>query len=301
MPGALEKVLHLAAYAGVVAFFTLGPTLLKEPYFWAMSKFETEADGFIALGVWGLLLAIISYHSHFAIIYALNLPYFEQYKINDKPWPWQEDPVKFRKTCIFSLKLFLFNVVVAMIIPPYLIAYNNGLNYDFGVESFPSIGKLTAQVLFCVVLEDFLLYWLHRMIHHPLFYDRVHKLHHNFYCPVSFSAYISHPFEYFFVNTLPFLAGPLVLGKSCHFFTFLMWSAFKISEGANSHCGYDFPWMPLGKIPFSGGSDWHDYHHSHNKGIYGDFFFIWDKLMGTDVDYQKHKQAKLAKLKAKQA
>jgi sterol desaturase/sphingolipid hydroxylase (fatty acid hydroxylase superfamily) len=207
--------------------------------------------------------------------------------------------VKFRQTCIFSLKLFTFNMTVGFLLPAYYAAYHDGIIHDFAVETFPSTGKFIAQVAFCIVMDDFVLFCLPGLFHHPLLYTAIHKLHHQFYCTVSFAAFISHPLEHIFVNTLAYSSGPLLLGKSCHFFTVLMWNLWKIYECAVSHCGYDFPWMPFGKLPFSGGSDWHDYHHSHNKGIYGDVFFIWDKLMGTDVDYQKHKQAKLAKLRAK--
>src|SRR5665647_1053589 len=41
------------------------------------------------------------------------------------------------------------------------------------------------RVVIALIVGDFSFYWLHRLLHHPLFY-KYHKDHHNFIVPHSF-------------------------------------------------------------------------------------------------------------------
>ena len=45
--------------------------------------------------------------------------------------------------------------------------------------------------------------YYYRLLHHPRFYKRIHKLHHKWISPVSICAVDCHPFEYFLSNMLP--------------------------------------------------------------------------------------------------
>ena len=38
------------------------------------------------------------------------------------------------------------------------------------------------------IIEDFVFYWAHRTLHHPMLYARVHKLHHKYKAPFSVTA-----------------------------------------------------------------------------------------------------------------
>lgn len=61
-------------------------------------------------------------------------------------------------------------------------------------------------------------------------------------------------------------------------------------QTVQSHAGYDLPFDPLNRGPFWGGARRHDFHHSHNTGMYGDWLPFWDWALGTDsafVEYQK--------------
>ena len=44
----------------------------------------------------------------------------------------------------------------------------------------PAIGVIIKQLLVCLLSEDFLFYWQHRLLHHRLIYKYVHKRHHEF-------------------------------------------------------------------------------------------------------------------------
>ena len=47
-----------------------------------------------------------------------------------------------------------------------------------------------------IICEDFLFYFMHRLLHTPFMYKHVHKIHHEFYDTVSIVSYYSHPFEF---------------------------------------------------------------------------------------------------------
>lgn len=141
-------------------------------------------------------------------------------------------------------------------------------------------------MMFC---EDFSFYWGHRTLHTPYFYKKIHKIHHEFTNTVSIAAYYAHPLEYLFGNAIPMALGFILLGNKCHFATYMIWTALRTCETVDGHCGYEFSWSPYRLLPFSGSSEYHNYHHSHNVGTYASFFTIWDTVFGTNVDYFKYK------------
>jgi len=75
-----------------------------------------------------MLLIAISLHNviHlganlvYYIFYHFEIPFIERYKSNDLPWPWVEDPVKFRSLAKWSVLVLLFNSNVLPVVV-YLI------------------------------------------------------------------------------------------------------------------------------------------------------------------------------------
>ena len=72
-----------------------------------------------------------------------------------------------------------------------------------------------------------------------------------------------------------------------------MW---RIMETCDGHSGYEFPWSMFRLLPFSGSSDFHDFHHSKNAGNYSSFFTYLDTLFHTDKEYRKLKEFKTKKV-----
>ena len=140
-----------------------------------------------------------------------------------------------------------------------------------------------------MIVEDMSFYWLHRLLHHPKLYSKIHKIHHQFYSPISFSAEYSHPIEFVASNILPTMLGPLILGSHMHLATLSFWLIMRVFETIDRHCGYEFSWSPYRLLPFSGSSEYHHFHHSHNVGNYSSFFYYWDTLCGTNTSYFKFK------------
>jgi len=171
---------------------------------------------------------------------------------------------------------------------------------DMSVEGLPDAITLTGSVIFCMICEDTAFYFIHRLMHHPTLYKYVHKMHHEYKTTVSISAEYSHPLEYAFGVMLPSAVGANILGPRMHLFTLFSFVFMRTCEGIDAHCGYDFSWSPYRILPFSGGAFYHDFHHTHNVGNYGDFFCLWDTVLGTNLDFHKYTEdrAKFEKLKA---
>jgi len=65
---------------------------------------------------------------------------------------------------------------------------------------------------------------------------------------------------------------------------------------------YDFPFSLGALIPFSGGAEFHDYHHyagGKTQSNFSSVFTYCDYIYGTNKGYLHHKRS-LAKLKTKQ-
>lgn len=88
---------------------------------------------------------------------------------------------------------------------------------------------------------------------------------------------------------VPTFTGPFLMGM--HPILVFIFVALRVSESADAHCGYAFPWS-IWRLGRPG--DRHDFHHSHNIGNYGAWFTFWDRVCGTDKAYREY----IAKKKA---
>lgn len=150
--------------------------------------------------------------------------------------------------------------------------------------------ELLTHIPVYLILEDAAFYWFHRLLHTPFLYKHIHKVHHSYHQPIPLAAEYTHPIDYILTGSLPLFLGPFVM-KS-HVYTFWIWLLIRATEAMDGHSGYDLWFMPFRYFPFRPGSQVHDYHHSHNKGNYGSFFYFWDKLCGTDLSYIDYQDAK---------
>jgi len=238
------------------------------------------------------------------LIYYVHHPYFEQFKIEqNKPWPWHRSPTEraayfglIRKTLLLiSFNLFCLQPVLLW------FGYKDGKRLGMGgsplPEDVPHWYTSLWQIAVCMVIEDTLFYWAHRMLHWPKIYGYVHKVHHQYKTSIGIASEYAHPIEFLVSNAIPFTAGPLLLG--IHYFTWWQWTILRIGETVDGHCGYEFPWSPYRLLPFSGSSTAHDYHHSHNVGNYASFFTWWDRWCGTDKSFVAFERKQVA-LKAAQ-
>lgn len=142
----------------------------------------------------------------------------------------------------------------------------------------PSVWEIAAQFVFFVYVDDFLFYWMHRAMHSPWLFKRVHATHHRILTPWAVTGHYMHPLEFIATGLLA-LAVPWVIGA--HVYTLWLWITFRQWEAAEGHCGYDLPWSPSKLFPGSDGARHHDWHHAKVKGNYAGFFPHCDRWFGT--------------------
>lgn len=144
----------------------------------------------------------------------------------------------------------------------------------------PAWWVLLLQLLFCIYLDDFLYYWMHRAMHGRFLLRHVHGRHHRVLAPWAITGHYMHPVEYVLTGTLAFI-GPALLGA--HVALLWIWIAFRQWEAAEGHCGYALPFSPTRWLPGSHGALHHDFHHARVRGNYAGFLGIWDRVFGTEV------------------
>jgi len=225
------------------------------------------------------------------VIYAINHPYLERFKIQqNREWPWRDSSEKVRRQYWSLVKKSIFtlminNYVVSPIL--FLSGWKRAESLiSVSIHDVPHWYTTMWQVAVFMVIEDTLFYWAHRALHHPAIYGYIHKKHHEFKQPIGIASEYAHPIEFIFSNAIPFSMGPQLLHAHC--FTFFVWYVWRIGETVDGHSGYEFPFVPYRLLPFSGSATFHDYHHSRNVGNYSSFFTYWDRIMQTNSTYPQY-------------
>uniref|UniRef100_A0A0E0MAC2 aldehyde oxygenase (deformylating) n=1 Tax=Oryza punctata TaxID=4537 RepID=A0A0E0MAC2_ORYPU len=161
----------------------------------------------------------------------------------------------------------------------------------------PSLGEMAAQLLVYFLVEDYLNYWIHRLLHGEWGYEKIHRVHHEFTAPIGFAAPYAHWAEVLILGIPSFVGPALAPG---HMITFWLWIVLRQMEAIETHSGFDFPFSLTKYIPFYGGAEYHDYHHyvgRQSQSNFASVFTYCDYLYGTDRGYRYHK-AYQAKMKA---
>jgi sterol desaturase/sphingolipid hydroxylase (fatty acid hydroxylase superfamily) len=150
-------------------------------------------------------------------------------------------------------------------------------NPDVVSTQLPSLWIMAMHFLVCVAVEDTLLYWMHRLVHHPALYSWIHKKHHEVKVTTSWAAVFGWTFDKVLTGIIPAFAGAWL--TRCHVIPRALHLFCLVIDTWVGHSGYDFPFMPWRSAKR------HYFHHSGNVGNYGLKFGFWDWLMGTDTAY----------------
>lgn len=155
---------------------------------------------------------------------------------------------------------------------------------------FTPLRPTVLNVVFVFVASMFVFdawfYWMHRLIHTKLLYQRIHKWHHQVVTPTIWSNNSDTLLDTFFLQSY-FLVAIFIL--PIPFWVLILHKVLDQVTGMIGHSGYEyFPGkMSRYPSPFIGVT-FHDQHHQHVAYNYSTHFSFWDRVMKTvHPDYDR--------------
>lgn len=102
--------------------------------------------------------------------------------------------------------------------------------------------------------------------------------------PTALVQSYCHWLEMVMVNLTSFYSGPLLI--NCHIIVVYMWLVIGSVGSLHHHSGYKWPFSS--GPSFTPQPEFHDFHHSVNKGNYG-LLGVCDYIFGTDQAWRKQR------------
>jgi lathosterol oxidase len=181
--------------------------------------------------------------------------------------------------------------VMALCTFPLLVLEVRGYSklYDTTAEG-PGRWYDFAQFPLFVLFTDLFIYLIHRGLHHPILYKRLHKPHHKWIMPTPYASHAFHPLDGF-AQSVPYHVFPFIFPQqklaSVAMFVFINFWTIMIHDGeyyANN--------------PVINGAACHSIHHFAFNYNYGQFTTLWDRIGGSyrEPDAELfNKEAKMSK------
>ncbi|KAB5520357.1 hypothetical protein DKX38_024676 [Salix brachista] len=227
------------------------------------------------------LACLGSFFLHESVFFLSGLPFIyleragwlKKYKIQMK-----NNTLKAQEKCITRLLLYHFGVNLPVMLASYPVFRHMGMQSSL---PFPSWKVILMQIAFYFILEDFIFYWGHRVLHTKWLYKHVHSIHHEYATPFGLTSEYAHPAEILFLGFAT-IVGPAITGP--HLVTLWLWMVLRVLETVEAHCGYHFPWSLSNFLPLYGGANFHDYHHRllyTKSGNYSSTFIYMDWCLSS--------------------
>lgn len=141
---------------------------------------------------------------------------------------------------------------------------------------------IPISIIVMLIIHDTYFYWMHRIVHHPKLFKRVHLIHHRSTNPTPFTSYSFHIYE----GLLEALIAPILLFTlPLHPIAIVSFSTISFLFNVYGHLGYEIAPLWFRRSLFFkvlNTSTHHNLHHSKAYGNYGLYFRFWDKLMKTE-------------------
>ena len=176
-----------------------------------------------------------------------------------------------------SIKWAMFSLAgnAVLTTPIEVLIIKGSSRIYFDLDAYPWWWLLVSAALVLVITET-LIYWIHRWLHYPWLYKKLHIYHHQFRFPTPLASVAFHPLDSF-AQAIPHHLCAFLFPLNVwvyHGFVVLItiWAVLIHDRIA---------WVPFGFVNHTG---CHTAHHWYNKHNYGQFFTFWDKLCGTYRD-----------------
>jgi len=168
----------------------------------------------------------------------------------------------------------VFALLSALCYQAYLLGYTK---IYLRVSGQPLWYFIVSPFLFLLAYETYY-YWVHRLMHIPSIFKRVHKVHHESIHPTVFTSFSFHPWE----ALLQFLFFPLFLFIVPLHITMLLIVLVILSLSAViNHSGVEI-FKKKALTNHLIGSSHHDLHHKEFTNNFGLYLTWWDKWMRTE-------------------
>jgi lathosterol oxidase len=164
--------------------------------------------------------------------------------------------------------------MVSLTIPFFLLELNGFSKLYMKVdESTGGWKAILIQIPQFILFTDCGIYFIHRWLHWPSVYKRLHKPHHKWIVCTPFASHAFHPVDGW-AQSLPYHLYPLFfsLNKLSYLglFTFVNFWTVMIHDG-----------QYLSNDPVVNGTANHTIHHLYFNYNYGQFTTLWDRLGGS--------------------
>lgn len=144
------------------------------------------------------------------------------------------------------------------------------------------IWYLPLSFVILSLLHETYYYWMHRWMHNPKVFKKVHKVHHDSLVPSPWTAFSFHPWESLLEA---FIVPAILIILPVNIFVLGLYLIFMTLSSVINHLDIEvypksFLNSHFGKLFI--GATHHHFHHAEFKTNYGLYFTFWDKWMNTE-------------------
>ncbi|ORY17698.1 hypothetical protein BCR34DRAFT_610863 [Clohesyomyces aquaticus] len=161
--------------------------------------------------------------------------------------------------------------VMAIFTAPLFLLEVRGYSkiYDTTADG-PGLWYNYLQFPFFIGFTDLCIYWIHRGLHHPLVYKKLHKPHHKWIMPTPYASHAFHPIDGF-AQSIPYHLFPFLfpLQKFAYVILFVFINIWTVLIHDGEY---------VADNPVINGAACHTMHHLYFNYNYGQFTTIWDRL-----------------------
>lgn len=203
---------------------------------------------------------------------------WQQRRINQRAY----SPKQFRKEVTWST---LTTLIFALSGAVTLVLWQKGwIHVYLEVHAYP-LWWLPVSLVLALLLHETYYYWIHRWMHQPKVFRRVHKVHHDSHITSPWTAFSFHPLE----GLLQAVFLPLLLlVLPMHLYVLIFQLSFMTLSSVVNHLNIEV-YPPRFHKNFAGrwliGATHHALHHKQYKYNFGLYFTFWDKWKKTESPY----------------